>query len=145
MNEQNEPIVLILFGDHNPYLGEGNSGFDLMGIDLDLGSEEGAANYYETPYVITANEAAKQALGTDFYGEGDTISPMFLMNEFFEVAGLNIGTSYSQYLADLKTQIDVINSLFVKERGTFIKRSEYENEMLSDFYDVQYFEQYENN
>ena len=39
-------------------------------------------NYYCTPYLIHANEAARDALGFDFVGEGPKISPCFLMNLF---------------------------------------------------------------
>lgn len=144
INEQEEPIVLIFFGDHNPYLGEGNSGYNLLGVDLDLGSVEGAENYYVTPYVITANKAAKRSLNSEFYGEGNTISPMFLMNEFFEVANLNIGSAYSQYLTDLKKEIDVINPIFIKEKGEYISQSHYDSEVLSNFYNIEYYEQYHN-
>ena len=48
---------------------------------------EGFMNYYCAPYLIFANEAAKQALGNDFIGEGKSISPCFLMNEFVELCG----------------------------------------------------------
>lgn len=140
---EEDPIVLIMFGDHNPYLGEGNSGFEMLDINLDLGTEEGGCNYYQTPYVIVANQAAKDALGSDIKGEGDTISPMFLMNEFFEAANLEIGSPYSQYLKDLKKEIDVINQVYIKEDGRYILYNTFEDTgILKEFYDVQFLEQY---
>lgn len=143
INAEDEPIVLIMFGDHNPYLGEGNSGFTMLDVNLDLGTEEGGRNYYQTPYVFVANQAAKDALGSDFKGIGNTISPMFLMNEFFEAANLNIGSTYSQYLKDLKKHIDVINPVYIKENDTYILRNEYMDDgTLKEFYDVQFLEQY---
>lgn len=143
INMEEEPIVLIMFGDHNPYLGEGNSGFEMLDINLDLGTEEGGCNYYQTPYVIVANQAAKDALESDFKGKGNTISPMFLMNEFFEAANLEIGSSYSQYLKDLKMKIDVINPLYIKANGEYILRNMFvDTGVLKDFYDIQFLEQY---
>ena len=82
-----EPVVLIVFGDHNPWLGDENSVYKELGINFDFDSQEGFMNYYCAPYIIFANDAAKQALGNDFTGEGEAISPCFLMNEFFELSG----------------------------------------------------------
>lgn len=143
INAQEEPIVLVLFGDHNPLLGDENRGFELLGINLDLGTEEGGKNYYQTPYVITANQAAKEALQSDFVGEGDTISPLFLMDELLEVANLNVGTPYAQYLRDLKETIDVINPTYIKKMDTYVLRNQYEDDgTLKTFYDVQFLQQY---
>ena len=141
---EKEPIVLVLFGDHNPYLGEENAGFTMLGIDLDLGNEIGGCNYYQTPYLITANQAAKDNFKSDFYGRGDTISPIFLMNEMFQATGLNIGSPYSRYLNDLKQRLNVINPLYIKQDGVYILRDFYEDEedLLKNFYYVEYFQQY---
>lgn len=77
IDQQEEPIILILFGDHNPWLGDNNSGYEMLGIDLDLGAMEGAKNYYQTPYLVYVNSSAKQMYGKSFSEEGNTISPMF--------------------------------------------------------------------
>lgn len=141
---EKEPIILVLFGDHNPYLGEENASFTMLGIDLDLGNEIGGCNYYQTPYLITANQAAKDTLKSDFHGRGETISPIFLMNEMFQVAGLNIGSPYSRYLNDLKQRMHVINPLYIKQDGVYILRDFYEDEedLLKNFYYVEYFQQH---
>ena len=78
-----EPVVLVFFGDHMPWMGNGNSGYTDMGLNLDLGDQEGFMNYYSTRYYIWANDAAKAVTGNDFVGEGEAISPCFLMNEVF--------------------------------------------------------------
>jgi len=136
---RDEPVVLILFGDHNPLLGDGNTGFEMLGIDLELSDIEGAKNYYQTPYVIYANDAAKKALGKDFKGEGDTISPMFLMNEFFEYAGLE-GSAYMNYLSDVKEKYNVINPVYLKRGNKFILRSEAKDlDIIRDRQFVEYY------
>lgn len=114
-----EPVVVVLFGDHNPWLGDGNSVYKAMGLNLDLSTEEGFYNYYSTRYIIWANEAAKEVLGTDFTGEGPAISPTFLMSELFELCGWE-GNSYMQAMNDIKSQITVINTPtgFFVENGT---------------------------
>lgn len=40
-----------------------------MGINIDQSTLEGLLNYYTTPYVIWANDAAKAKLGVDFHGK----------------------------------------------------------------------------
>src|SRR5699024_6977937 len=34
--ESEEPVVLVLFGDHNPWLGKDNSCYNMLNIDMDL-------------------------------------------------------------------------------------------------------------
>ena len=82
-----EPVVLVLFGDHKPWAGNGNSAYRAAGVSFEMDSMEGFENYYGTPYLIWANSAAKQTLGRDFTGEGRDISPCFLMAEVFDACG----------------------------------------------------------
>lgn len=92
---QDEPYVLVLFGDHNPWLGDGNSVYNAMGLNLDQGTQEGFRNYYATRYLIWANTAAKAATGNDFLGDGPTLGPYFLMNQLFTLCGWD-GPAYLQ-------------------------------------------------
>lgn len=128
-DKSEEPIVLILFGDHNPWLGDNNSVYGMLGISLDLNTEQGAKNYYQTPYLIYANKAAKEKTGKSFCGEGATISPMFLMAEYFDYINAD-GSPYLNYLKELKAQLDVINEEYVKYNGEFISRNSAEAQML---------------
>ncbi len=116
IDEQEEPIILVLFGDHNPWLGDNNSVYEMLGINQDLDTEEGAENYYETRYIVYANEAAKEMYGKSFTEEGNTISPMFLMNEIFDYLGLE-GPAYLNYLDDLKSQYNILNTVYTGNIG----------------------------
>ena len=107
---ETEPVVIVLFGDHKPWLGDNSTVYAELGIDLSRGSDESFYNYYETPYIIWANEAAKAALGNDFVGEGGTISPCFLMQELFSLAGWQ-GDGYMQALTELRGELSVVNAL----------------------------------
>lgn len=105
-----EPVVLLLFGDHNPWLGDGSFVYDELGISLDADTEEGAANYYCTPYVIWANAAAEEALGRRLHGDGGDFSPNFLMNRLFEAIGLE-GDAFMQLTEALyDAGVSVINN-----------------------------------
>lgn len=85
--DSEEPIVIVFFGDHMPWLGNANSVYTELGINLDLGTEEGFYNHYSVPYIIWANDAAKETLGNDFTGEGEDISSCFLMDTLFTQCG----------------------------------------------------------
>ena len=61
LRESDEPVVLIVFGDHKPWLGNGNSVYEALGVNLDTSTEEGFYNYWSTRYLIWANDAAKEA------------------------------------------------------------------------------------
>lgn len=108
LREDDAPVVLILFGDHDPWLGDGNRLYHDLGIDLDLDGETGFYNYYATRYIIWANDAAKEVLGRDLTGEGPTLSPNFLMTELFDLCGWE-GPAYMQATRAVKEQVPVIN------------------------------------
>ncbi len=104
-----EPVVLVLFGDHKPWGGNGNSAYAGIGADFDLSTLEGFYEYYSTPYLIWANSAAKEALDRDFQGEGGDFSPCFLMNELFEQCGWT-GPAFLQYAEEIRSLTPLVHS-----------------------------------
>jgi len=137
-NEE-EPVIIIIFGDHNPWLGKDRVGYDMMNINLDLSSVEGFKNYYQTPYIIWGNNGAKKMFNKDFTGEGNNISPNFLMAELFQYLGWE-GNEYMQYLLKVKDKFDVIHKLYFKENGEYKKELSNENEELwENFLNVEYY------
>lgn len=90
-----EPVVLVLFGDHKPWGGNSNSAYEAAGVSFDMTTTEGFYNYWSTPYLIWANSAAKQVLGSGFTGDGGDLSPCFLMAELFDQCGWT-GDSFLQ-------------------------------------------------
>ncbi len=103
-----EPCVLVLFGDHKPWLGDGNSVYKELGINIDLDTKDGYMNYYSTEYIIVANENAKKLLNRDLIGKGPTISTNYLMNEVFDLLGYE-GNEFMKYTNELKEAIPVYN------------------------------------
>ena len=105
-----EPVVFMFFGDHKPWLGDNDSVYEELGFDLSRHGEKSFYNYYTTPYVIWANDAAKTALGNDFTGKGDTISPCFLMTKLFDLCGYT-GDSMMQAQRKLLDEgVDVVHT-----------------------------------
>lgn len=139
LRNDSEPVVLILFGDHNPWLGNDKSVYNMFGINFDLSTEEGATNYYDTPYIIWANDKAKEVLGNNFIGDGEKISPNYLMNKFFELAGYS-GNEFMKASNELKENVQAINSVFYLENNEYTTNlSEDSKKLLDKFYKMQYY------
>ncbi|NLV51247.1 MAG: sulfatase-like hydrolase/transferase [Clostridiales bacterium] len=109
IDSSDDPIVFLVFGDHNPWMGYGNSVYNAMGLDLDFDKEEGFFNYYGTPYIIHANEAARSVLKKQFVGEGPAISPCFLMNQLFSECGWG-GDAYMKLASEVMAQTPLVHS-----------------------------------
>jgi len=136
-----EPVVIVIFGDHMPWLGNNNSVYNELGINIDLGTEEGFYNYYSTPYIIWANDSAKEITGNDFTGEGATISPCFLMNEVFTRCGWK-GNDLFKMNDVLRSYTNVVNSTtdYFCENGVLSTDMSDEAEAFyADYENVEYY------
>ena len=140
LEELDEPVVLVVFGDHKPWLGDNNTSYEELGINLDQSTTEGFMNYYSTRYLIWANSAAKEVIGDDLVGEGPTISPCYLMNELFSLLGWD-GPAYMKLTNSYRDELPVVSS-----NGFYLDNGEVATELsdgLSDKKDqfdcVQYY------
>ena len=112
-----DPTVIVLFGDHKPWLGDNSSVYAELGIDLNYTDpEEGFRNYYGTRYLIWANDAAKQVLGNTFAGEGRALGPYFLMDQLFRECGWE-GPAYMQAVRACSSEVPVlsVSGLYMKD------------------------------
>ena len=109
LEERDEPIVFVFFGDHKPWMGNGNSVYTEIGVDLDVSTLEGFCNYYATPYVIYANEAARELLGSDFASDGGDFSPCFLMARLFDECGWE-GPGFMQLQREMREVSPLMSS-----------------------------------
>ena len=121
LEARDEPIVLVVFGDHKPWLGNDASVYQELGVDLDPTTLDGFRNYYSTPYFIWANGAAKAALGGAFTGEGGDFSPCFLMPKLFDLCGWD-GPAFMALSRDMRDLTPLVH-----ERELFL-----ENGVLTD-------------
>jgi phosphoglycerol transferase MdoB-like AlkP superfamily enzyme len=124
LSEDEAPVVVLAYGDHNPSLGDSKSGYLENGIDLDLSTYEGFHNTYDTEYLIWANDAAKETLGQDFTGTGPTISPCYLMNVLFEACGWqDQGPAYMRLTDRVMEDLPVIHETGVYDLGDRITKN----------------------
>lgn len=125
-----KPVVLVVFSDHLPWMGDSNIFYEEMGIDVDVEepSEESFRRRYQTDYLIWANDAAKELLGNDFVGEGPTVSPCYLMNLVFDLCGYE-GSGYMQAMREMMEVFPVVTTHgFYIENGVFTDVISEENE-----------------
>lgn len=87
LRESASPTVLVVFGDHKPWLGDGEAVYKSLGIPVACDSPEGFLCHYSTQYLIWGNEAAKEALGRSLQGDGPTVGPSMLMCTLFDALG----------------------------------------------------------
>lgn len=115
LSETDEPVVLVFFGDHNPWLGYDAWVYEELGISFE--GEDGFYNYYCTPWVIWANDAAKELTGGDFSGYRGSFSPCYLSAELFDLLGWE-GSGTVNALRELRDYADVVHVTgMVREDG----------------------------
>ena len=119
---ENRPVVVIAFGDHKPWLGDGNSAYHELGVNLDISTVEGFYNYYGTRYFIWANAVAKAALGNEFVGEGPDVSSCFLMNLFFDLCGW-AGDGWTQATTAVWRELPALTTVgrYLQKDGTLVE------------------------
>jgi len=120
--DEPDPVVIVVYGDHMPWLGDGDSVIADLGINADRSTEEGFLHYYSTPYLIWANDAAKRVTGNDFTGDGGRISACFLMNELFTLCSWD-GPAFMAVADGVREHVSVIQTAdgWYAEDGRYVR------------------------
>ena len=132
-SRQNEPVVLVFFGDHLPYLGDNQLGYSELGMEVAI-PENDRINVlcsYETPYVIWANHAAAATLDWDSavemlgIPENGKISASFLGAAVAELTGRAEQDNWFRYLNELRRITPVVQKkTYMTMDGTYIPNRE---------------------
>lgn len=141
LERMEEPVVLVLFGDHKPWGGNDKFAYSAMGTAFSLYTVEGFYQWYSTPYLIWANPAARAALGRDFVGKGGDFSPCFLMTEVFDQCGWE-GPGFLQLSRQLRSITPLVHhqelDLYWKDGKVTSVLPEEDQAFLTDFLSAQY-------
>ena len=114
-SRREEPVVLVFFGDHLPYLGDNQLAYRELGSQAAL-QEDGADPFfsYEVPYVIWANDAAGAVLDWDnavpalgLPADG-RISACYLGQTVLELTGRGAESPWFRYLGQVRRELPVI-------------------------------------
>lgn len=145
LEKSQEPIVLIYFGDHLPFLGSDFAGYKAMNYSVGTsGGIDEYLNTYETPYFIWSNARAKDLFEQQGkvlpVGEAPKISSNYLSTMLLEYMDIK-DSAYFNYLKDMKTVLPVITGRVYKTgNGNFTEKlSENEIELLNKYRNVQYY------
>lgn len=130
--KQDEPTIICMFGDHQPYL-ETEFFEELLGNDLNHLNIQQTQDRYVTPFFIWANyDIQEQYI--------DKISSNYLSTLLLETAGLPL-TDYNQYLSDLYQSLPVIDSIgCIDKTGTYYSKDEASpyKDLLAEYEKIQY-------
>ena len=144
LEEMEEPVVLVLFGDHKPWGGNGNTGYTDLGCTFDLTTAQGFYDYFATPYLIWANPAARETLGSDFTGDGGDFSPCFLMEEVFSQCGWE-GPGFMQLSREIRALTPLVHEqeIYWKDGQPCYELSAEEQAVISDYESVEYYREHQ--
>lgn len=131
LEQLEQPVVLVLYGDHKPWLGNDKAVYLELGVNIDYETEEGLYNFYSTPYLIWANSAAKQVLGNDFTGDGGDFSPCFLMAKLFDECSWD-GPAFMALARGIRSYTPLVH-----DRGLYLENGALTDELspeVQEFY-----------
>lgn len=102
-SKQEEPTIIVMFGDHQPYV-EDEFYEDLLSQRFeDINSKEATERKYITPYIIWAN----YDIDEEKYKDVTDISANYLASLLLDVANIQ-KTPYLQFLDELRAEIPII-------------------------------------
>lgn len=102
LRELDRPVVLVFFGDHQPYLTQGYNDLWYPGED----AAEHARRVYQTDYVVWANY---DIAGCDQVSEVDDVSASFLDSEVAQLIGAPL-TSFQKAHIELRRALPEISA-----------------------------------
>ena len=115
-SRREEPVVLVYYGDHLPYLGDDHLGYSALNLDAALPETErrDSLSIYQTPFIIWANDAAAQVLDWDAavaaldLPKSGKLSAAFLGAAVLELTGRGTDTAWFAFLNQLRREVPVV-------------------------------------
>jgi hypothetical protein len=127
-----EPTIILMFGDHQPFI-EDSFYSEVMGQSISDMDDETQQQRYITRFILWANYDIPT-------GWVDEISMNYLSTLLLQVAGLDM-TEYNEYLANLYEKLPVITAMGCRDaEGDFFQADE-KNPLeaeISDYRKIQY-------
>lgn len=135
------PVVLLIYGDHKPWFGD--SMYAELGVQIQTDNEKGMIDYLGTPYLIWANEAAKEIVENDFIGDLPMVSPGYMMNVLFDVLGWK-GPQFMQYTSSVMEHLPVVctKGYYIVDGQYCLDPGDEDKKMLETYQFVQFYLHY---
>lgn len=139
---QEEHTIIVLFGDHQPYVEDEFYSSLLSQKYEDINSKEATENKYITPFMIWAN----YDIDTSKYEEITDISANYLASLVLDVAEIQ-KTPYLEFLDELRQEIPIITGNgYMDKTGVyhdFSEETEY-NELIENYHYLQFNNMFDN-
>ena len=128
LEELEEPVVVVYFGDHLPGFSNGTDFFEILDYDIDIeGTAEERLHVYETPYFIWQNQSAKNSTKLLenkqklFLPEGNIISSYYLGAMTIELLGLEGLSPLYDYVNEIREELPIVT------KGAFFSKGCYKD------------------
>lgn len=139
--KQEEPTIIVMFGDHQPYV-EDEFYDKLLESYEDTNSKKVIEKKYITPFIIWANYDIDEKK----YSDITDISVNYLASLVLDVAGLQ-KTPYLSFLDNLRKEIPIITGNgYMDKNGTyhdFDEKNQY-TKLINNYYSLQYNNMFDN-
>lgn len=145
---QDEPVILVFYGDHLPNLGDNYLSYKELGLNVgDESSVENIINTYTTPYVIWTNEKAADLINLQEkkaeldLPEDNKISANFLGGMVLELLGYKGQDPYFDFINEVRKQVPVIYKENYKtaDKGYTKELDEYDQTLVNNLKNWEYY------
>ena len=130
-----EPVIICIFGDHQPYLDE-EFYEKLYGHSLKELSSEEEEKRYMTPYLIWSN------YDTGIQKERKNTSANFLGTLLLNASGI-LENPFYEYIYSMQQDITEMNRDYYSTKDGVLHKSDEDDEWLKEYQDMQYYEMFD--
>lgn len=141
-SKQEEPTIIVMFGDHQPYV-EDEFYKELLSKNFEnINSKEATERKYITPFIIWAN----YDIDEEKYKDITDISANYLASLLLDVANIQ-KTPYLQFLDELRSEIPIITGNgYIDKTGVyhdFSETNEY-TKLIENYHYIQFNNMFDN-
>lgn len=141
-SHQDEPTIIILFGDHQPYVEDEFYNSLLSQKYEDIYSREASEQKYITPFIIWTN----YDIDTSKYSDVTDLSANYLASLLLDVANIQ-KTPYLEFLDNLREEIPIITGNGYVDKNNiyhdFSEETEY-TELINNYHYLQFNNMFDN-
>lgn len=141
-SHQDEPTIIILFGDHQPYVEDEFYNSLLSQRYEDINSREASEQKYITPFIIWTN----YDIDTTKYSDVTDLSANYLASLLLDVANIQ-KTPYLEFLDNLRDEIPIITGNGYIDKNNiyhdFSEETEY-TELINNYHYLQFNNMFDN-